>query len=111
MKATEIRNILGIYDDDMLNAACESERKDELADEIVKKILKFHGKEKFYKDVFNFSWVKEVLESFGFVYFFSDEENEEHRFINNVTKDEISIYPVTFYPNQGAMRFKNFLIY
>lgn len=110
MTYNEIRNVTGIYDDDELNAACECERKELLAERIANKIVRFHGfcKGLYNGDVFRFSWVKEVLEDFGFKYERSDDETECHYFINKETGDEISIYPITYYPNQDAFRFLNF---
>ena len=109
----EIRNILGIYDDDLLNAACECERKEDLAEKIANKIVKFHGFHKglYNGDVFKFGYVKEILEDFGFKYEKSDDDLECHYFKNKDNGYEISIYPVTYYPNQDAFRFLNFLLY
>ena len=113
MKPTEIRNILSIYDDDMLNAACECERKDDLADEIANEIVKAHGYNKglYNGHVFKFALVEKILGKFGFKYVWSEDESEEHWFFNMETKDEISIFPKTYYPNQGNFQFGNFLLY
>ena len=113
MTSTEIRNTLGIYDDDMLNAACECERKDELADKIAHAIVNAHGYDRglYNGHVFKFDKVRKVLKDFGFEYCWSDDEREEHRFMNHDTKDEISIFPKTYYPNQCDMRFSNFLLF
>ncbi len=112
MKATETRNTLGIYDDDMLNAACECERKEDLADEIAAAIVQKHGYERglYGNKVFKFGKVCEVLAEFGFAYVCSDDDREEHKFFNPDTKDEISVFPKTYYTKQGDMRFQNFVI-
>lgn len=110
MKATEIRNTLGIYDDDMLNVACDTERKEDLQDEITKAICDFHGVSKLYGTTLQFGKVKEVLESFGFTYVCADEKNESHCFFNKETGDDIDIYPVMWYPQQDAMRIQIFLL-
>ena len=112
MTNNEIRNTLGVYDNDVLNAACECERKEDLAEKIAEKIVKSHGYDRglYNGNIFKFALVKKVLKSFGFNYVSSNEETEEHLFVNNETKDEVSIFPVTFYPEQDAMRFANFLL-
>ena len=112
MKATEIRNVLSIYDDDMLNAACECEGKEALLDDIAKTICKTCNVGSLYNgNVFHFSAICNILSQFGFAYWFSDEDNEEHRFINRTNKAEISIYPTIFYLKQGYMKFDNINIF
>lgn len=113
MTATEIRNTLGFYDDPMLNAACEAERHEELEYNILKAIAKKHGYKTVKRsNVYNFKTVCEVLKSvFGFDYCWADDENEEHWFMNDKTKDEISIYPVTYYAKQADMKIFNFMLY
>lgn len=110
LKATEIRNVLGIYDNDLLNAAVECERKEDLSTQIVRKIKSFHGVEKFYGVILKFAYVKEVLEDFGFKYDKSDEDAECHLFSNKITGDVVEIYPDIWYPCQGTMRFQNFIL-
>lgn len=112
MTYTQIRNITGINDDAELNAACECERRDEMAERIAEAIVKSHG---YYRglyngDVFKFDKVCEVLAEFGFKYIKADEDDECHFFFNKETNDDIHIWPVTFYPKQGDMRFENFLL-
>ena len=70
MNYNEIRNVTGIYDDDELNAACECERKELLAERIANKIVSSHGfcKGLYNGDVFKFDKVKKVLRDFGFKY-------------------------------------------
>ena len=112
MNYNEIRNVTGIYDDDELNAACECERKELLAERIANKIVSSHGfcKGLYNGDVFKFDKVKKVLRDFGFKYENPDDENECHVFWNKETGDEICIYPVTYYPSQDAFKFWNFIL-
>lgn len=115
MTYTEIRNITGVRDDDMLNAACECERKDDLAGKIAEEIVKVHGYERglYNNQIFTFAKVCAVMEKYGFVYVTPDEddrENEIHRFWNEETDDEITIVPVIYYPKLDKFRFANFLI-
>lgn len=110
MKQTEIRNVLGVYDDPLLNAACECERKDELAENIAHTIVKSHGYNRglYNGDVFNFQKVCKVLKEFGFSYVRCFEKEKSHFFKNHKTGDKIYIYPVFFYPELGNFRFDNF---
>lgn len=111
LSATEIRNVLGIYDDDLLNAAVECERKDDLSEEIARAIVMEHGyTHGLYKKLFSFEKIKSVLERFGFKYEKSDEDSESHLFVNQATGDVIEIYPVIWYSNQGLMHFQNFIL-
>ena len=109
MTNKEIRNVTGIYDDDVLNAACECERKELLAERIANKIVKAHGFcEGLYNgDEFSFDKVMEVLRDFGFEYENPDDESECHVFFNEKSGDEILVYPVIYYPCQGEFRFWN----
>lgn len=115
MTATEIRNITGIYDDDMLNAACECERKDDLAEKIAHDIVKAHGYDRglYNNQIFTFAKVCEVLGKYGFSCVTpteDDMESEIHRFLNEETDDEITIVPVIYYSKLDKFRFANFLI-
>ena len=65
LKATEVRNILSIYDDDELNAACLAERLEDLQEEITKKICEVHGVSKLYGSRLQFEKVKDILKCFG----------------------------------------------
>ena len=113
MTYNEIRNVTGIMDDPTLNAACESERKEILAEEIAAKIISYRGFNKglYNGDVFRFPYVKEVLKNFGFEYVESDDETESHHFANKETGSEIYICPKTYYRKQDAFRFRNFLLF
>ena len=111
LKATEVRNILSIYDDDELNAACLAERLEDLQDEITKKICEVHGVSKLYGSRFQFEKVKEILKGFGFEYVWADEKDESHFFFNHETGDEIDLYPTIWYPEQGEMRIQNIFVH
>lgn len=114
MKATQIKNLTGIKDDEILNAACECERKDDLADEIARKITKSHGFESLYRNnVFSFAKVCAILSEYGFTHVIPDDydcELEQHRFVNETNGDTIYLFPVNFYPNLNKFRFANFLL-
>lgn len=113
MTATEIRNVTGITDDALLNAACECERKEELAEEIAAAIVKAHGYDRglYNNQVFKFDKVSEVLARYGFKYIGSNEDEESHWFYNKNTNDDIYIYPKEWFPNQGNFRFLNFHLF
>lgn len=112
MTYTEIRNITGVRDDDMLNAACECERKDDLAEKIAHDIVKAHGYDRglYNLQVFDFGKVREILANYGFVYTCANDEDETHIFTHKDTLDEITIVPVLYYPKLDKFRFANFLI-
>ena len=112
MTATQIRNVTGITDDAMLNAACECERKDELAEKIANEIIKSHGYDRglYNGNVFDFDKVKHIVEPYGFKYKGADDEHESHVFANRDTGDELEIFPETWFPMQGKFRFANFLL-
>jgi hypothetical protein len=111
LSATEERNILSIYDDDELNAACLAERLENLQDEIAKKICEAHGVSKLYGPLFKFEKVKEILKDFGFKYAWADEKEESHFFFNHETGDEIDLYPTIWYPKQGEMHIQNIFVH
>ena len=110
MTYNEIRNITGIRDDDALNAACECERKDDLAEKIAHDIVTAHGYDRglYNGHVFSFAKVCEVMKKYSFVYITPDAddvENEIHRFWNEETDDEITIVPVHYYPKLDKFKF------
>ena len=109
MRATEIRNVLSIYDNDELNIACLAEKKEDLQDELIGQLCDVHGVSKLYGATLKFSLTQEVLENFGFKYLRSDEDAESHQFFNKDSGEEIKIYPLTWYPKQDAMRVFNFV--
>ncbi len=110
MTATQIRNVTGITDDAMLNAACETERKEDLGSEIAAAIVKAHGYDRglYNGRVFDFGVVTDTLAKYGFKYAGADDDKECHYFKRKT--DEIVIYPTCYYPELGKFRFENFLL-
>ena len=81
---TQIRNMTGITDDDELNAACDTERKEELISKVWRAIdrLDSNRQEK-YPIVVNFNELCNVLgRNFGFKYDSSDIDNNSYIFVN-----------------------------
>lgn len=81
---TQIRNITGISDDDELNAACDTERKEELMSKVWRSIDRLAGdrREKYPLKV-NFNELCNVLgRKFGFKYDSSDIDNGSYIFVN-----------------------------
>ena len=105
----QIRNITGIYDDDMLNAGAEAEQAEQLEGDIFRSIGEIaQGNPR--KNTFNFSDMANMLkEKYGFNYKGIDDDAEGHIFTNG--KYELYIYPDTFYANQGAMRISNLHVF
>ena len=104
-KYTQLRNILGISDNDEWNAAAETERKEDLAGEIWRAIAKLAGGSPREK-TFEFSDMANMLKSqFGFKYVGSNREQECHEFSNG--EDTLTIYPDWFYTKQGQMSIYN----
>ena len=109
-KYTQLRNVLGIHDNDEWNAAAETERREDLESEIWKSLADLAGGNP-RKTPFNFQDAIDILKNeFGFKYVGYDEERESHKFINK-EQDELEIFPVSFYTQQGHMRIKNMNIY
>ena len=106
---TQLKNILGVDDNDEWNAAAEAERKEELESEVWRAIVKLAGGNP-RKNVFEFGDLVNMLNSqFGFKYVGCDEEEESHKFENG--KDKLFIYPVHFYCRQGKMKIDNMHIF
>lgn len=106
--ATELRNMLGVHDDDELNTAVQTEADEELEAEIARTIAHSFGYRRIYdKDaVFNFHEVWDLLKRlYGFDYHGFDEDAESHIFNNG--EYELTIYPKEFYPRQAEFRFQN----
>jgi hypothetical protein len=105
-----MQNMLGIYDDDMLNAAVQAEDNDDLAERIWYTLSDKFGTNSLRKTTVNFSDVVNIIENdFGFKYQGADEENEEHVFSDGTRN--LYIYPKMFYPKQGTIRIENLSIY
>ena len=106
--ATELRNMLGVHDDDELNTAVQTEADEELEAEIARTIANSFGYRRIYdKDaVFNFHEVWDLLKRlYGFDYHGFDEGAESHIFNNG--EYELTIYPKEFYPRQAEFQFQN----
>jgi hypothetical protein len=102
---TQIRNITGIYDDDILNASVEAEKKEELESNIWKLMVSLAGGNP-RKNPFDFNELARELKSkFGFVYKGNDDNNECHIFSDG--KGELVIYPTTYYPRMGKLTIYN----
>lgn len=84
LSSTQIRNITGISDDDELNAACDTERKEELMSKVWRSIDRLDSnRRKKYPIVVNFNELCNVLgRNFGFKYDSSDIDNDSYIFVN-----------------------------
>lgn len=102
---TQLKNVLGVEDNDEWNAASDAERKEELEGTIFKALGSLAGGNP-RSHAFRFKDAVELLDrEFGFKYQGSDEEEEAHIFSNG--QDELTLYPNTFYPSQGNMSLFN----
>lgn len=109
-KYSRLRNVLGIHDNDEWNAAAETERREDLESEMWKSLADLAGGNP-RKTPFKFQDAMDMLKNeFGFEYVGYDEERESHKFINK-EQDELEIFPVSFYNQQGHMRIQNMNIY
>lgn len=108
-KYTQLRNILGITDNDEWNAAAECERHEDLEDEIWRAIANLAGGNP-RENRFEFSDMANMLQNkFGFKYIGSDVEQECHQFSNG--EDTLEIFPDWFYQKQGKMNIGNLHVY
>ena len=107
--ARQMRNMLGDYDDDELNVACETEECEDIADEIARNLCAHYGYSRIYdKDsVFDFEFLANMLkDEFNMEYLGSNDEDEAHYFGN--TNFKVTVWPKTYYPRLGKFRFDNF---
>jgi len=102
---TQIRNTLGIYDDDELNAAVECESKEEILGKIFNYLSELAHGQNPYNYTYRFNEIVDAFAKFGFDYVGPDEEEESHVFMNGDT--EIMVTPTMFYTKQGEMRIRN----
>lgn len=81
---TQIRNMTGITDDDELNAACDTERKEELMSKVWRAIDRLDSdRQGRYPINVNFNKLCDVLgRNFGFRYDSSDIDNNSYIFVN-----------------------------
>ena len=110
---TQIRNMTGITDDDELNDACNTERKEELMSKVWRSIdrLDSNRREK-YPIVVNFNELCNVLgRKFGFRYDSSDIDNDSYIFVNE-QGDELWLAVNWAYDHPGeTISIKNMDIY
>lgn len=103
--ATQMRNMLDISDDDELNAAVETENKEELLSNICRTLA--DGKS-IYKTNIPFEHIQNVLNDFDFELSYVDEDDECYVFNNG--ECEIIIYPTMFYETPNLIRIQNIQI-
>lgn len=106
----QIRNITGIYDDDELNAACDSEDCEEMEEKIAKELRNICGC-RIYDAVFNQQIVWDMLrEKFGFVFKKAVEEQESYVLENETF--HLNIYPGWWFPNTSeTFTLRNMSVY
>ena len=107
--ARQMRNMLGDYDDDELNAACDTEDCEEIEEEIARDLCKQYGYRNLYEQgaVFDFdAFAKMLKDNYDMKYLGSDDEDEAHYFGN--TNFKVTVWPKTYYPRLGKFRFDNF---
>ena len=103
MDARQVRNVLGIYDDDLLNAACDAMESEEMESRVWKEVFSKHmtcrnGRSD--KRVFQAEPVfRELNEKFGFEWKCSDEEHQEWVLTNGTF--DLFVYPVWYYERPG----------
>jgi len=106
---TQIRNITGIHDDDMLNAAVETERQEQLESNIWRSITKLAGGNP-RKTPFEFAQLVQMLkQNYGMKYAGKDDNNECHTFTDGTNR--LDIFPTTYYPKQGTITLYNMHVY
>ena len=104
--ATQMRNMLDIDDDDELNAAVETETKEDLLSEICATLGNGNS---IYNINISFEEVKSVLNDFGFELYDINEDEECYVFDNE--QYEIIIYPTMFYEKPNMLRIQNIQIF
>lgn len=102
---TQLKNILGVHDNDEWNAAADAERKEEVEGQIFNALKQLaNGNPR--KNPFNFKdAIKMLNDKFGFKYVGPDDDDESHIFRNG--NDELTIYPTNYYPSQGMTTLYN----
>ena len=106
--ARNMRNMLGINDDDELNAACDAETYEELESSIAKDMCNEYGYSRLYDktSVFDFDTIEQLLEEkYNMHYVGADEEQEAIIFEND--NAELLLYPTIFYPKPNRFRLSN----
>jgi len=99
------RNMLGVYDDDELNAACIAEKQEDLELEIWHTLSRLVGNN-LRKTPIKFDELANILsEKFNFDYIGADDTHESYIFSNG--QDELSIYPNWFYSKPYTITIHN----
>lgn len=106
----QMRNILGVEDDDELNAAVAAEESEEIETQIAKDICNIEGVNSLYKNnIFDFDEIENMLsKKYGMKYIGPDDEEESHKFKND--NFILRIYPINYYRGLGKFRFRNFSV-
>lgn len=106
---TQIRNMLGDYDNPELNAAADAESNEDLEHSIWQSVAELAGGDP-RKKSFNFSNMVQMLKGeFGFNYTGYNPDREEHTFENG--EYTLSVFPEVVYPQQGMMTLHNMQLY
>lgn len=108
----QIRNITGISDDDVLNAACMAEDEDDLESNIVKDLKDKYGFYNVYDRgvVLDFNFIKELLkQKYGMKYLGFDEKDDSHLFRNN--DFAVAIWSKENYPRLSKFHLQNIHVY
>lgn len=108
---SELRNMLGVEDDDELNAAVESEESDRFQSDVVRLLQQLCGNENIY-DRLSYFYFPAVAKAFKRDFNLQYEgwtEDEGHVFDND--KYEVVLYPVDFYENLADFRLMNIHVF
>lgn len=110
MTYNQMRNMLGIYDDDELNAACDCENSEELEEKIAQELSKICGS-RIYEATFYQDQVWQMLkEKFGFVFKEANEEQESYVLENEEFR--LNIYPNWWFPcTSEIFKLRNMSVY
>lgn len=101
MDARQVRNVLGIYDDDLLNAACDAMESEEMESRVWKVFERHMSNRIRIEDaIFETEPVfRELEKQFGFEWKSSNEEYQEWVLTNGTF--DLFIYPVWYYERPG----------
>jgi hypothetical protein len=101
----QIKNMSDIEDDEELNAATETENREDLMSQIWDTLSQMTGYQNPYKYTFDFKEIADVFKQFNFDYVGPNEEEESHVFSDG--NRELLLTPTMFYEKQGKMRIQN----
>lgn len=105
LNPSQLRNMLGIYDDDELNASIGAEERENILSSICKDICATDKSKKIYDGVYNFKTIIDIMKNYGFTYMGPYEEDESYNFTDG--ENEIVIWPDSFYERPGAIHIRN----